>query len=315
MTSPTASGYPASTVSPLVLAVDVGGTKIAWAVVDADHRVVEQGRTPTPPDGGEWVLREVARLVAEARTRHELVAVGVCCPGAVDPQAGRVVSNTGPLPNWQRVDVRGQLGRLTGLPIAVENDVRATAFAEAQLGVARDEGSVLCIAVGTGIGGAIVESGELVRRSHFTTGEVAHLLIPAQADQPCGCGRLDHIEALASGPGMEATYRARTGLDEPLTTIAGRAERGDVVALEVIQRAGILLGRALAGLASAIDIDALVIGGGVAQIGEPFLAPLERAFRSEVLPPLADLPVRRAALGTDAPLIGGALAARRLLEP
>ncbi|WP_254716687.1 ROK family protein [Actinomadura sp. WMMB 499] len=209
-------------------------------------------------------------------------------PGVVDPETGRVVAATDVLPGWSGTPVRDTLAGLTGLPVAVANDVRAMGLGEARRGAGAGFHRVLHVSVGTGVGGALTTGGRLDAGAHGTAGELAHLLVPERGPVPCGCGRHDHLEAAVSGPAIAAT--------------------GDP------GRAGALLGRALAGLLAVLDPDAVVVGGGVAQLGAPFLGAVAATFRAEALPPLRDVPILAARLGTDAPLVGAALLAKSAPE-
>ncbi|MEW2352310.1 ROK family protein [Spirillospora sp. NPDC029432] len=267
----------------LYAALDIGGTKIAAALADGDGTVLRRARVPTPRGGGTAVLDAAARLL-DGFAAEDVAAIGVGAPGVVDP-AGRVVSATDVLPGWAGTPVREALAERTGLPVAVVNDVRAMAYGEARAGAGAAFRRVLHVSVGTGVGGALTTAGELERGAHGTAGELAHLLVPERGPVPCGCGRRDHLEAVAAGPAIAAT--------------------GDPAG------AGGVLGRALAGLLAVLDPDAVVLGGGVAQIGAPFLDAVTAAFRAEALPPLRALPILPAALGTDAPLVGAALLAKR----
>ncbi|RSN51698.1 ROK family protein [Actinomadura sp. WAC 06369] len=283
-------------------ALDIGGTKVAAALADAEGTVLHRGRVPTPEGGGQAVLAAAARLLdglaEDARDGSRppgggtgdrlraagVRALGVGAPGVVDPATGRVVSATDVLPGWSGTPVRDALADLTGLPVAVANDVRAMGLGEARRGAGAGFHRVLHVSVGTGVGGALTTGGRLDGGAHGTAGELAHLLVPERGPVPCGCGRRDHLEAAVSGPAIAAT--------------------GDP------GRAGALLGRALAGLLAVLDPDAVVVGGGVAQVGAPFLDAVTAAFRAEALPPLRATPILPAALGTDAPLTGAALLAR-----
>ncbi|WP_346044171.1 ROK family protein [Actinomadura chokoriensis] len=266
-------------------ALDIGGTKIAAALVDADGTVQWRGRAATPRTGGDGVVAAAARLLAEAGDAP-VRALGVGAPGVIDQETGRVVSATEVLPGWAGTPVRDALAERTGLPVAVVNDVRAMAYGEARDGAGAGHHRVLHVSVGTGVGGALTTGGRLEHGAHGTAGEIAHLLVPERGPVPCGCGRRDHLEAVVSGPAIEA---------------AGDAPH-----------AGSVLGRALAGLLAVLDPDAVVIGGGVAQIGAPFLDAVTAAFRAEALPPLRATPIVPARLGTDAPLVGAARLAMTL---
>jgi glucokinase len=292
--------------------VDIGGTKIAAATVGATGVGTRLTR-PTPRTGGEAVLRVVAELVAElenAADAGRVAAIGVGAPGVIDTRDGTVLSATDILPGWAGTAVRAELERLTGLPVAVDNDVRAMARGELERGAGRGHRDAVFVSLGTGVGGALARGGRIAHGPHGTAGELAHLLVPARGAIACGCGRHDHLEALASGPAIAAAYAewaAAPGIALP--EVVQRMRGGDPLAREVVTTAASLLGRALAGLLGAVDAEVVVVGGGVARIGAMLLDPLADALRAEALPPLRRTPVRAARLGTDAPLIGAALLA------
>ncbi len=299
------------------IGVDIGGTKIAAAIV-RDGVVERRTTAPTPRSGGDEVMRVVSAQIESLLGDVDTVAgIGVGAPGVIDRASGDVTSATEVLPGWAGTRVRSILEARIGLPVTVDNDVRVMARAEILPALDRGAHDVLFVSVGTGVGGAIARGGEIDSGPHGSAGELAHLLVPIEGATPCGCGRLDHLEAVAAGPAIAAEHARRTGetgLD--LREIADRARGGDRAAAVVISDAASLTGRALAGLLGAIDADAVVIGGGVAQIGRPFMDPLTHALRAEVLAGLQRIPVTVAGAGTDAPLVGAALLATgRVTEP
>lgn len=297
---------------PVTIGVDIGGTKIAAARIDQHRSPTATTRTRTPTGGADAVLDAVAGLVRELSAAGDVAAIGVGSPGVVDPGTGVVRSATGILPGWEGASVRAGLNRRTGLAVAVDNDVRAMAFGEVAAGAGRGHERVLYVSVGTGVGGTFVHHGEPEHGGHGTAGEIAHLLVPCEGAIPCGCGSLDHVEAVAAGPAIAASYAARGGPDAvDLQDVVARMRAGDEDARACVTHAAATLGRCLAGLVTAVDVDALVLGGGVAQIGEEFTGPLETALRGEVRPPGRTMPVIPAVLGTDAPLIGAGLLAIR----
>ena len=291
----------------LVLGVDIGGSKIAVGIVDPAGRVLRRWRRPTPHAGGAAVMAEVIDIARTAMHSYPIIAAGVGAPGVVDTRSGRILSATDILPGWTGTEVGAVLHDATGLPVSVNNDVRAMALGEARHGAGRDLSRILVVSIGTGVGGALLADGQLQTGPHGSAGEIAHLLIPGAGLVPCGCGRRDHLESAVAGPAIQASYARRTrttGIE--LLEIVQRWNDGDQQAQQTILAAAGLLGRALAGLASAVDVDGLIIGGGVAQIGDPFLAPIRTAFRESAIEPLRDIPIRAVELGTDAPLIGAA---------
>lgn len=290
------------------IGVDIGGTKIAAGVVDGDGRILARYRRDTPRTGsGADVMTEVVDLIGEILATHRSSAIGLGAKGVIDAVNGVVLQDGDTLPGWGGTDVAGPVRSATDLPVAVDNDVRVTALGEASHGAGVGFDRLLVASIGTGVGGGLVFGGEIVRGAHGTAGEIAHLLVPGPGALPCGCGRLDHLEALVAGPAIAAEYGRRTGrTGVRLTEVAELMRAGDAVAARTIEDAGRVLGEALAGLATAIDVDAILIGGGVAQIGDEFFNPARAGFVDAVLEPLKRIPVLPAALGNDAPLVGAA---------
>lgn len=301
-------------------AVDIGGTKIAAArVVDIDGRAPAgvlpevSGLTvrPTPAGGAAAILDAVAETVGELiATTGPVAAVGVGAPGVIDAVEGRVVAATSVVPGWTGAEVRRELEARLGLPVAVDNDVRVMARGELLRGAGLGVDDLLFVSLGTGVGGGLARDRTMVSGRHGSAGEIGHLLVPLHGAIPCGCGRTDHLEAVAGGPAIAARYAERVGLPRTdLRTVVARLHDGDSVAAEVVTEAARTLGRAVAGLVNAIDVQRVVVGGGVAQIGEVLFEPLAAAMRAELLLPLRDVVPVPARLGTDAPLVGAALLA------
>jgi glucokinase len=299
------------------IGVDIGGTKIAVGLLDDNAQLRASATAPTPTTGAQAVLAQVTELLARLggpvvtnspATRSPAAdsptAIGVGAPGVIDSD-GVVQSATSILPHWAGTRVRAELAHRTGLPVIVDNDVRVLAFAEARLGAGRPFGTVLHVSVGTGVGGALTESGRLVHGKRDSAGEIAHLLVPERGPIPCGCGRFDHLEAIAAGPAIAAAAGEST-----VPAVVDRMRAGDAAARAAITGAATMLGRTLAGFATALDLDAVIVGGGVSRIGADFLDPLARALRAEIRPAGRDIPILPAALGPDAAVIGAALLAR-----
>jgi glucokinase len=195
---------------------------------------------------------------------------------------------------------------------AADNDVNAAALGEARHGAGRGLGSLLLVVVGTGLGGAIVHQGRVLRG---TAGEVGHVPV-AGAEVRCSCGRSGHLEAVVAAPGITAAYQragGQRGVD--VRAMARRAAVGQAEAAAILHAAGTTFGRTLGGLVNTLDPEAVILGGGVMQAGEPLWAPLEAAMRAEVLPSAVGVPLRPAELGVDAGVIGAAELARELVSP
>lgn len=290
-----------------VVGIDLGGTKTAAALVAPDGTLGVRVEAPTPAaEGPEAVLDVVAALVAEVAGDAPIGGVGVGTAGIVDA-AGRVISATETFAGWVGTDlVAGLDARLPSrVPILVYNDVDAHLLGEAWRGAARGHSSALMVAVGTGIGGALLIDGRLVRGAHGAAGELGHMPAVGAEGLRCPCGRYGHLEALAAGPAIARSYLLVTGDSADGRGVLELARHGDPDADAVVRAAATGLGRAIAGLVTTIDPSCVVIGGGVAEAGELWWRPLREAFRAELVAGFAT-PLVKAELGVAAAVLGAA---------
>ncbi|GBF76844.1 ROK family transcriptional regulator [Paenibacillus sp. 598K] len=310
-------------MSSLAIGVDIGGTGIRSALVDPEGVIVKHHAEPTPARLGreaivDTVLGGIHRMIAEARLlEREVQGIGVGSAGQINASSGIVEFAVDTLPDWQGTPIRGIIRDYCGhLPIWVDNDVNAIALAEQHYGAGRDYQHFICLALGTGIGGAIVESGRLVRGSFGGAGEFGHLSV--QLDGPrCSCGNYGCLELYASGTGM--TRLARETLQA-----AGHADHdelalytshdllrdwqaGDALAARTMCRVVQALGTAIAGIIHIFNPQAIVIGGGVADAGEPLLAAVREAAHSRTSAKMREAcAILPAAIGSQAGVIGAA---------
>ncbi|MFE7504685.1 ROK family protein [Promicromonospora sp. NPDC057488] len=317
MTDPAAAG--------VVVGVDLGGTKIAAATVTASGGLGPLRSVPTPgQDGPDAVLDAVAGLVRAVvdAAGAPLRGVGVGTAGVVDVSRGVIVSATDTLPGWPGTDVAAEVRRrlvdvVAGpgpLAVFVENDVDAHAAGEAWLGAAAGADSALLVAVGTGVGGAVVLDGRPVRGAHHLAGEMGHVPVPGAEGLPCTCGRPGHLEAIGAGPAIHRRYLALGGDPAVRDTreVVALARAGEELAGSVVRAAATAVGRATAGVVTVLDPEVVVVGGGVANAGEVWWSAFESALRAEVVDVLADLSVRPAALGAAAAVLGAARGVHQL---
>ena len=293
----------------MVVGVDIGGTKTAAGLVDAGGRLGEVVTAPTPGSAGRRaVLDTVVGLVRHVSAdTANVVGVGVGTAGVVDSLRGVVTSATSSLSGWAGTGIRDQLTHELGLPVHVVNDVHAHALGERWRGAAQQSSSTLFVAVGTGVGGAMLLPAGLWSGSHGAAGHVGHVVSPAADGLACSCGGTGHLEAVASGPAMTLAYRRHSGRSaRDLADIHTRARDGDPLALRVLHDGASALGTALGGLVNAFDPETVVVGGGVAHVGALWWEPMERALRAELLPVLVDIAVRGSVLGAGAALVGAA---------
>ncbi|MCD2441248.1 ROK family protein [Agromyces sp. SYSU K20354] len=310
----------------VVLAFDVGGTKTAAALVDAEHTILDSVVAPTPAaDGPEAVIATMVDLASTllGRTRRARIrAVGVGTAGVVDVPRGTIISATDTFAGWPGTPVARRVADelvrigVGAVPVHVQNDVDACALGEAKYGAARGTSDVIVVAVGTGVGAGVIVDGRVIRGARHVAGEIGHLPIAGAAHLCCPCGRPGHLEALGSGTGMHRHYLSLGGdpAVEDARGIVVRAAGGDATAGRALDESAASVGRALAGIATLLDPGCIVVTGGVAGIGDAWWRPMERAFRDELIDVLAELPLRRGELGGDAQLYGAAAAAWERVE-
>ena len=309
----------------LAIGVDIGGTKVAAGVVDEDGGVLALVHRPTPGDvsGTEDAI---AGCVAELAERYDVVAVGIGAAGWIANDRATVLFS--PHLAWRNEPLREALIGRIGLPVTVENDANAAAWAEYRFGAARGERVVCCVTLGTGIGGGLVVSGVLYRGAYGVAGEWGHMAVVPDGRR-CACGNRGCWETYASGTALARDARELAEIStvaaHRLLELAGgqpsrltgahvtsAAREGDGAAVEIFTAMGRWLGRGIANLAAVLDPGVVVIGGGVSEAGDLLLRPAQEAFAANLtgrgFRPLA--PVRLAALGPDAGLVGAADLAR-----
>ena len=311
--------------------VDLGGTKIQAVVVDADHAVRGQARSPTPTKGGpadvaaaiEGAVREAA--AAAGCEPAALSHVGVGSPGTVDAGAG-TVSSAKNLPGWAgRYPLAKQLRKRLGTPVVLGNDVQVATDAEAALGAGRGYGSMLGVFWGTGVGGGIVLGGEpWVGRGG--AGEIGHVVVEA-GGALCPCGRRGCMEAYAGRNALEAHARELHEAGEPTELFkiarkrgrerltsgiwAAALERGDPLATKLIDRAIAMLGAGVASVDNVLDVEVIILGGGLGvRLGQPYADRIAAAMAPHLFFSDRPPPLLVAALGD----LGGAIGAS-LLAP
>lgn len=311
--------------APVTIGIDVGGTKIAAAVVDGDGAVVARTRIPTESDEPRAIVGGITKVGRELRAAApSATAVGV---GAAALVSGGVIIGA---PNlaWRNVHLQEMVADAVGLPAAVDNDANVAALAEAAYGAGRDARFVVMLTLGTGVGGGLVFEGKLYRGSHGLGAELGHMVIDPDGPR-CPCGNDGCLEALASGKAMGRMARERAGEPEakrvlemaggdPLgitgEIVGEAAVAGDPFGREILAEAGRFLGIGIANYINIFDPDVVVLGGGAASPGELILGPARAAAAPLIVEGKARpaVPIVPAALGADAGVIGAAVLARDL---
>jgi len=311
--------------------IDLGGTKIQAVVVDGRSRVLGARRIPTPKDAGPegvvWALAEALRTAAEVAgvDAAALDGVGVGSPGTVDAEAGTVANAKNVVPTWEApVPVGSGLAGELKTPVHLGHDVRVGTMAEFRLGAGKPYRSVLGVFWGTGVGGGLVLNGRSWTGRH-AAGEIGHMVI-RRGGAKCPCGREGCMEAYAGRAAMEREARRRhkagqkTKLfeimrdrDRPSLTsgVWARAlDRGDEMAKDLVERAIEALGAGVASACNLLDVEAVIIGGGLGtRLGESYTRKIEHAMMPHLFVDDNPPAVHVAALGD----VGGAIGASLLV--
>jgi glucokinase len=300
--------------------IDLGGTKIQGVILDGDD-VVADRKVPTPGTGGADIASAIAEMVHTMGV-DGVDGIGIGAPGVIDRDRG-VVLRAPNLAIDASVALADLVADATGVDrsrVVLDNDVNAGTIAEHRLGAAVGAVDVLCVFVGTGVGGGLVLGGNLRRGPRGLTGEIGHVVV-RDGGRRCGCGGLGHVEAYAGRRCLEARARElhERGRRTALVDLAGDARMkssvfskavaaGDEVVQELLAEAAEALGAALASAVALIDLDLIVLGGGLAgKLGEPFAAAVDDAVHRRLFVPTLPLRVVPAALGDLGGAIGAAL--------
>jgi glucokinase len=279
-----------------LIGVDLGGTKVLVALINAKGRIVAEKKMPTEAEQGpEKVIARIAKtikaVIKEADiAAKEIIAVGVGAPGPLNPETG-IILNAPNLPGWREIPLAKMLEKETDLPTFIENDVNAGTFGEYKLGAGRGVKDIVGIFVGTGVGGGLIVGGKLRSGYRHVAAEVGHIII--LADGPtCGCGNKGCLEALASrtaivrdimtaiGAGRRSVIAELSGgKAENVTSgvLLEAAKRRDALTLEVLGRAQYYLGILVANVVNFFDPEMVILGGGVVEaFGDEFLKPIRQ---------------------------------------
>lgn len=297
------------------LGIDIGGTKIAGGLVDGDTgQVLHRGRVPTlASEGGAAVLARALQLaqtlIAEGQSQNVPVpaAVGIGAGGQI--ANGVVLSATEVLPGWAGTRLAEAFAQTLQIPARADNDVNALALGECRFGAGRGYENLVYLALGTGVGGAIVSRKRLYQSRVGVSGELGHLILDPSG-LPCTCGGRGCLEQYVSGPALLRQFRALggtvDGASEPPPLAVLARQNGDSPAGRALQITGNALGVGLVSLANIFGPDRIIIGGGLSALGDLLLEPARRVLRERALPAVRQTPVVVAEGGADASIVGAA---------
>jgi glucokinase len=304
-----------------VIAIDVGGTKVAGALVTPSGKILHRIRQPTALQSADAALEQVVYAAQQlaARTTRSVVAVGVSIAAVVDPSTGDVRWAPN-LPGWRNIPLGSMLSASMSLPTTVVYDGHAAVVGEHWRGAGRGARNVVFLTIGTGIGGGLVLDGRLYHGASNLAGAAGWMIVDENQSAVASRRKIGGLESVAAGPGLVISAEraiaggARSSIPTPVTThgILAAADAGDPLASSLLEGAGRAVGLAIVGIVSVLNPDVVIIGGGlgiatgvyvdqakqaVAQLAQPVSAGAVRIVKSE----LAD----------DAPLLGAARLALR----
>lgn len=307
------------------IGIDIGGTKIAGALVDANGNILQESKVPSPADSADGLLAAVVDLVQDLSLNRSILGVGVAAAGFIDAAAANVIY--APNLNWRNEPLKNRLQSKIDFPVVIENDANAAGWAEYRYGAGRGYKHMTMLTIGTGVGGAIIVDGRVLRGGFGVAGELGHMRVVPDG-LPCGCGQNGCLESYGSGTALLKSARALANSADPvgarlreLEATAGELSgaqvyqaiiEGDPGALRLLEQLGTHLGRAIASLSAILDPEVVVIGGGVSAAGELLLGPIRDAYQRN-LPARGfrpELELKVAELINDAGVVGAADLAR-----
>jgi len=314
-------------VEHLSIGVDIGGTKILAGVVDTAGNILATHREDTPKRGGSDLTGAIVGVIQELLVQFPVATVGLSAAGFVSADRATMLA-TPNIADWNHINLKSVLMDVIRIPVVVENDANAAAWAEAKFGAGRGEKDVMMVTVGTGIGGGLVTAGKLFRGASGVAAEFGHMRVMPDGIL-CGCGAHGCFERYASGTALveyvKSEIQSVPGVGKSILSVgAGHVEgikgsditiaahAGDPLAISAFAHISGWLGAGLSSLCVVLDPSCVVIGGGVVDAGELLMEPLKESFMKH-MPFVNDRPVPRfylAQLGNDAGLVGAADLAR-----
>ena len=279
----------------LSVGIDIGGTKILGAMVDEGGKVMQEKRIASPAQDPDQMVDEVAGLISSfLEAEPEVAGIGVAAAGFIDAERSTVLY--APNLNWRNEPLKQRISQKVGREVVIENDANAAGWAEFRFGAAADYGSMMMLTLGTGVGGAVVADGKLMRGGFGIGGEIGHITV-VNGGHNCGCGRQGCVEQYSSGTALLRELRkiADSGSREGtrLNELAGGSEltghhaylafqEKDAATIAEVEKAADYLARAMGSLVAVLDPEVFVIGGGLSELGEGILEPIKRNFSAQL---------------------------------
>ncbi|MBI1976322.1 MAG: ROK family protein [Candidatus Omnitrophica bacterium] len=290
--------------------IDFGATQIKIGMVNPEGKVLSRKVIATPRDispleFGKTAKREISHIISDSGKSGKCVGVGIGVPGLVQFDKGVVLYLVN-VKGWKKVPLAALLSREVGLPVWVDNDVNAMTLGEFTYGAGRGGKNIVCLTLGTGVGGGIILNGEIYRGTSYAAGEIGHIVIQEQGRE-CACGGKGCLEAYIGNRQIMVLGKGRYGSPKE---ISDAARKGDLVAAAIWKEVGTHLGVALSSVINLLNPEKIVIGGGVANAGTFLFNEVHETVRKRAMKGPADsVKIVKAQLGEDAGIIGAAVLA------
>ncbi|MBB5324701.1 glucokinase [Anoxybacillus tepidamans] len=313
-----------------LVGVDLGGTTIKMAFVSMHGEIVDKWEIDTnSAEQGKYIVPDIAKSINQkleehGQTKDKLIGIGMGAPGPVNTETGMIYQTTN-LP-WKNYPLKDILEAETSLPVVVDNDANIAAIGEMWKGAGNGAKDLICVTLGTGVGGGIIANGQVVRGTNGAGGEIGHITSVPEGGAPCNCGKTGCLETVASATGIVriAKEKLANETDSVLQqiykengTVTAKdvfdaAKAHDELALEIVDYVTFHLGLALANLANGLNPEKIVIGGGVSKAGDLLVEYVWKYFKRFAFPRVAEgATIAIATLGNDAGVIGGAWLAKQ----
>jgi glucokinase len=273
------------------IGIDIGGTKIAGALVDAQGQIVLEERVPSPAGDPEAMVDAVVGLIQRLSANHEVIGAGVAAAGFIDADQSTIIY--APNISWRNEPFKAKLEAKLDIPVIIENDANAAGWAEYRYGAGRGFKHMIMLTIGTGVGGAVITDSHMLRGGFGIAGELGHLRIVPDG-LLCGCGQHGCLESYASGSALLRLAKELAASDKAdgqrLREIEAEAGQltglevykaileKDAGALRILSELGAWLGQAIGSLVAVLDPEVVVIGGGVSAAGDLLLDPIREAY-------------------------------------
>jgi glucokinase len=310
----------------LAIGIDIGGSHISAGLVNQHGKFINVKTVSfSNPPSGEKGLIIIEQLIKELvptylKRLNNICGIGISCPGSIDFQQGKILADSPNLMGWKGMEIKQTLETIFKIPVLIDNDANLAGWGEKYWGIGKNIHNLICITIGTGIGGGIIIDDKIYHGSHFYAGEIGHMKLKLNGPL-CSCGKYGCLEALASGPAIVREFikkRKSTDFTLPINsrkaypvitakTVFAAARRNDKIAREIVYQTACYLGYAISSLINIFDPEMIVIGGGIAQAGKIIFQPIRNIVRSNIMThPFRSPQIVPAKLGEKAGLLGAA---------